>query len=260
MIQLDHGIYGSGVNVFASTQPAYARYSSNVWSYVYGRTSKEDYFVSSGWQDLNTSANGGSKNIMPYNLARYASNYDVLDSNGELFLSSSFTLSSGGDWSWTSWTTMSTALDITQYGDIVYETFDYPLSNPDDDPSVSPDPDTGTPDASNNGLFPWLRTQWVFLLQKLQDIVDAIQNLTFDLDPFPDQTKPILDDFFEYIFPDRVSSDDVSGIGNVLDKMSDWFDTGYGLSDLFGVFDVEGFDSWFSNETQESLDSVGSGE
>lgn len=227
---------------------------------IYGRYNDfngSSWTQSDGWKSISWSAGGqvlASAAVVLY------SNFDLYDAGGNLVFAANVSLDGSGSFEWSDWESSTATLALTSYGDIVYQTFDYPLSNPDDDPAVSPDPDTGIPDASNNGLFPWLRTQWVFLLQKLQDIVDAIKGLTFDLDPVPDQTKPILDDFFEHIFSDRVSSDDVSGIGNVLDKMGDWFDTGHGLSDLFGVFEDEGFDSWFSNETQEALDSVGSDE
>lgn len=163
----------------------------------------------------------------------------------------------GGSWSWSDWENSTATLALTSYGDIVYQTFDYPLSNPDDEPSESPEPDNGMPDSSNNGLFAWLKTQWVFLLQKLQNIADAIKNLAVDLDPYPDKTKPLLDDFFTNVFDNGVGEDDVVDLGGVLQNVRPWFKTDFKLGDLWALFDEDYMTLWFTDETRLSIDSTG---
>lgn len=190
----------------------------------------------------------------------FAANFDVFTSDDSLYFSKSFSFVGNG-FTWSDWESSTAVLDLTSYGDIVYQTFDYPLSNPDDEPSESPEPDpspdTGTSDGSNNGLFPWLKTQWVFLLQKLQNIVDAVKILAVDLDPYPDKTGPLLDDFFTNIFDNGVGEDDVVGLGGVLQNVRQWFNTDFKMGDLWDLFDEDYMSSWFTEETRSALDGTG---
>lgn len=188
----------------------------------------------------------------------FGSNYDLKNSSGELLYPASFAVGDG-QWSWSDWESSTAALALTSYGDIVYQTFDYPLSDPDEDTTESPAPDedTDTSDTSNNGLFPWLKTQWVFLLQKLQNIVDAVKDLTVEINLYPDKTKPLLDDFFTNIFDNGVSTDDVVGLGGVLSNVRSWFDNDFKLADLWDLFDEEYMSSWFTEETRLAIDSTG---
>lgn len=187
----------------------------------------------------------------------FISNFDLMSVDGtSVVLPSSFSLGSGS-WSWTSWLTMSTALDITQYGDIVYQSFNYSTSTPEESPSPAPD---NTPDGSNNGLFGWLREQWVFLMGRLTGVIDSINALADKLDPFPDQTTPILKNFFNVVFPNRITDSDINNIDIALDRFAGWFDTGYTFADFFDLFNEDYFLNWFTDDTRNALDTVGGAE
>lgn len=253
-------------NVYCSAEPMNCRPGSSDGSYSLrtydsANTSYQhaQYFYGTGEFGILAEGSGTSASI-DASKSKFSliSNYALVDFGSEtVVFQPTFSLSGG--WQWSDWGSSTAVLDLTSYGDIVYQTFDYPLSDPEDEPFEPPvpDDDTDTSDTSNNGLFPWLKMQWVFLLQKLQNIVDAVKDLTVNVDVRPDKTRPLLDDFFTNIFDNGVSTDDVVGLGGVLSNVRSWFDNDFKLADLWDLFDEEYMSSWFTEETRLAIDSTG---
>lgn len=118
---------------------------------------------------------------------------------------------------------------------------------------------------TQEGFWAWFQRQWKLFMDKLDGIYDAIQDSdgkSEDEEDLEEDSDSLFKKFLRFIFRsndsdnDRLTDDDFSVIGFVLDNIRKLFDSGYKVRQFFDEFNNSWLLVWFTPETARDLDSV----
>ena len=119
---------------------------------------------------------------------------------------------------------------------------------------------------TESGFWDWFQKAWKNFMDKVDQIIDLLGGSKSEEEEELEEDKDsLLQDFLRLIFKrkdddedleNRVTTDDLTDIGTVLDESRGLFNSGFKISQIFDELRGEWFLIWFTPECYETIDSV----